>query len=166
MDDFSILAVEKCLLEPLAIIFCPQVVDLLADDIVEKIAAEDESSKLEREQLQQKRSKLHESLLQLHRLDRHNVSGEAYTNDLANLRLSKCIVPKESDEDLGDGSDGTDDIGSLTYEPDEDHRLDSPKPPPPTMAEVMSSPVMEVAVESSRSGKRKKHRSANVWEFS
>jgi hypothetical protein len=79
VDDFSILALEKCLLEPLAVIFCPQVVDMLADDVVENIAAEDESSKLERERLQHKRAKLHKSLLQLHRLDRHNVSGETCT---------------------------------------------------------------------------------------
>ena len=76
MDDFSILAVEKCLLEPLAVIFCPQVVAMLANDVVESIAAEDESSKQERERLQHKKNKLFNSVLQLHRLDRHNVSGE------------------------------------------------------------------------------------------
>ena len=76
MDDFSSLAVEKCLLEPLAVIFCPKVVDLLADGVVQNIAAEDEGSRLERERLQHRKAKLFESLPKLHRLNRHNISGE------------------------------------------------------------------------------------------
>ena len=76
MDDFSTLAVEKCLLEPLADIFCSPVVDMLADDTVEAIAAEDESSKLVRRRLEEKAATLSSALLQLHRLDRHNVSGK------------------------------------------------------------------------------------------
>jgi hypothetical protein len=99
VDDFSNLAVEKCLLEPLAVIFGPQVVDTLADGVVEKIAAEDESSKLERERLLHKRTKLQESLLQLHRLDRHNV-----TNAGESLHLD--------DDDLANGHDGTDGVRS------------------------------------------------------
>ncbi len=78
MDDFSILAVEKCLLEPLAIIFNSRVVGGLADDIVRAIATEDENSKLERERLTSKLKTLQSCLEQLHRLDRHNVSGEMY----------------------------------------------------------------------------------------
>ena len=75
MDDFSILAVEKCLLEPLTIIFNSSVVDTLADDIVVAIAAENESSKVEREKLTLKMKTLRNCLEQLHRLDRHNLSG-------------------------------------------------------------------------------------------
>ena len=82
VDDFSTLAVEKCLLEPLADIFCPRVVDRLTDDTVEAIAAEDESSKLERSRLEVKVATLRSALLQLHRLDRHNVSGEIYRHDI------------------------------------------------------------------------------------
>lgn len=131
--------------------------DILADDIVENIAAEDESSKLERGRLQHKRAKLSESLLQLHRLDRHNVSGETCTHDLAKLRLSKCIVPKGSDESLhldddslGDGPDGTDDVGSLA------------ESPVLAMSEAVYEP--EVA-EFPRYGKKKKHPTASLWEW-
>jgi hypothetical protein len=157
VDDFSILAVEKCLLEPLAVIFCPQIVDTLADDVVENIAAEDESSKLERGRLQHKRTKLYKSLLQLHRLDRLNVSGEICTHDLANLRLSKCIVPKGSDESLhleddspGSEPDETDDVGSLTESP--------------VLATSEAAYEPEV-VEVPRFEKKKKHPNASLWEW-
>ncbi|KIW71962.1 hypothetical protein PV04_00188 [Phialophora macrospora] len=100
VDDFGNLAVEKCLLEPLAVIFRPQVVDTLPDGVVENIAAEDESSRLERGRLLHKRTKLQESLLQLHRLDRHNVTGADESPYL--------------DDDLADGHDGIDGVGSPT----------------------------------------------------
>ncbi|EXJ65394.1 hypothetical protein A1O7_01735 [Cladophialophora yegresii CBS 114405] len=102
VDDFSNLAVEKCLLEPLAVIFCPKVVDSLADDVVENIAAEDENSKLERGRLLHKRVKLQESLLQLHRLDRHNVTGAKESPQL------------DDDDSLADGSEGIDGARSPT----------------------------------------------------
>ena len=76
MDDFSILAVEKCLLEPLLTIFSASVVDLLPDHIVEAIAAEDEDSKVVRARLEAKLAKLDSALRKLHRLDRHNVTGK------------------------------------------------------------------------------------------
>ena len=78
MDDFSILAVEKCLLEPLAIIFNSRVIGSLADDVIRAIATEEKSSKLERERLTSKLKTLQICLEQLHRLDRHNVSGNMY----------------------------------------------------------------------------------------
>jgi hypothetical protein len=87
VDDFSTLAVEKCLLEPLSIIFSSRIVDSLADDIIEAIAAEDESSRVERGRLALKVNKLQSGLHQLHRLDRHNVSGEMYTCFVTRLKL-------------------------------------------------------------------------------
>jgi hypothetical protein len=76
VDDFSILAVEKCLLEPLANIFSAAVVDTLPDHTVEAIAAEDEDSKVVRARLEEKRATLSSALRQLHRLERHNVTGK------------------------------------------------------------------------------------------
>jgi hypothetical protein len=78
VDDFSTLAVEKCLLEPLAVIFTSRIVNGLADDIVQAIAAENESSKLERGRLAMKVETLQSGLQKLHRLDRHKVAGELY----------------------------------------------------------------------------------------
>ena len=72
------LAVEKCLLEPLSVIFTSRIVHDLADDIVQAIAAENESSRLERGRLTTKLEILQSGLQKLHRLDRHKASGEFY----------------------------------------------------------------------------------------
>jgi hypothetical protein len=86
VDDFSTLAVEKCLLEPLSTIFSSRIVECLADDIVGAIAAEDETSKLERGRLALKVDKLQSGLHRLHRLDRH-VASEMHAFLIANLEL-------------------------------------------------------------------------------
>lgn len=75
VDDFSNLAVEKCLLEPLLAIFRPQSVEKLPEETVQAIAAEEEDSKLERARLKEKTSILQRSLAQLRRLHRHNLKG-------------------------------------------------------------------------------------------
>jgi hypothetical protein len=76
--------------------------------------------------------------------------------DLANLRLSKCIVPKESDESqhldddsLGDEPDGTDGVGSLAESP--------------TLSTLQAVYKSEVA-EYPSFGKKKKHPAASIWE--
>ncbi|OAP61908.1 hypothetical protein AYL99_04111 [Fonsecaea erecta] len=74
VDDFSVLGVEKCLLETLAVIFCPRVVSLLSDETVKAIAEEDEGSRVERERLEQRVRTLSSGLSQLRRFDRHNIS--------------------------------------------------------------------------------------------
>ena len=90
MIDFGNLAVEKCLLEPLATIFCPRAVEMLRDDTVYAIAAEDESSRLERARLQEKVASLQKSLADLRRLRRYNWSGEFYQYDVVSM-LADCI---------------------------------------------------------------------------
>ena len=65
-------------MEPLAVIFTSRIVNGLADDIVQAIAAENESSKLERGRLAMKVETLQSGLQKLHRLDRHKVAGELY----------------------------------------------------------------------------------------
>jgi len=91
VDDFSTLAVEKCLLEPLSIIFTSRIVNSLADDIVQAIAAEDESSKLERDRLAMKVETLQSGLQKLHRLDRHKVSGEPYAGPSSNYETDGIL---------------------------------------------------------------------------
>ncbi|RMD39935.1 hypothetical protein DV735_g5197, partial [Chaetothyriales sp. CBS 134920] len=77
VDDFSNLAVEKCLLEPVSTIFSSGVVDALQDSIVEDIAAEDENSRIERRRLEEKIAVLQACLKQLHRLDRHHLADKS-----------------------------------------------------------------------------------------
>lgn len=55
--------------------------DLLPDHLVETIAAEDESSKVVREQLERKIATLGSALRQLHRLDRHNVGSKMFVTE-------------------------------------------------------------------------------------
>ena len=78
MDDFSSLAVEKCLLEPLSSIFCTKNIEALDDDLVRIVAAEGNNSRMERKRLNKKLSILQRSLSQLHRLKRYNLAGKCY----------------------------------------------------------------------------------------
>lgn len=80
-DDFSVLAVENCLLEPIALIFCSRVVTTLPDPTVEAIAAEDESSRVERKRLEKKISTLKTCLHHLHRFDRRTIPGKSPESD-------------------------------------------------------------------------------------
>ena len=86
VDDFSNLAIEKCLLEPLPAIFTSQTVNLLEDSIVADIAAEDEISRHERILLEEKVKILQTSLQRLHALDRHHLTRNTVQ---ALLRLSE-----------------------------------------------------------------------------
>jgi hypothetical protein len=52
----------------------------LDESLVVSIAAEDETSKREREKLEEKMARLDRGLKQLHRIERHKVSGEPPLN--------------------------------------------------------------------------------------
>jgi hypothetical protein len=71
VDVFSVLSIEKCLLEKLPGIFCPEVVIGLDDSLLQSIAAETEESKAERASSTKKLQILEATLKALHRLDRH-----------------------------------------------------------------------------------------------
>jgi hypothetical protein len=76
VDDFGMLAVEKCLLELLASIFSPRVVESLLDRVVEEIAAEDETSKAGREKLEEKARTLSSALSQIRRFGGESMSSK------------------------------------------------------------------------------------------
>jgi hypothetical protein len=71
VDVFSVLSIEKCLLEKLPKIFYPEVVIGLSDSVLESIAAETEDSKAERVSSTKKLEVLEATLKLLNRLDRH-----------------------------------------------------------------------------------------------
>lgn len=147
-------------MEPLAVIFCPQVVDVLASDVVENIAAEDESSQLERRRLQQKKAKLHNSLLHLHRLDRHNTSGKICTHALTDLRLSQGTVLKGSDESSHlDGNSVSDELVGI-----DDSENEQESPILEVIETVYEAEVAEYVGPSKRT--KKKHPYASRWESS
>lgn len=182
MDDFSTLAVEKCLLEPLSIIFSSRIVDSLSDGIVEAIAAEDESSKLERGRLALKVNTLQSGLKQLHRLDRHNISGKMYAGLVACLKLMNIIATKVIDEDISEENLSTTSrlTGKANTEsPTKAPSLTSPEHlpwadtndtgmDPFTAHEVeITEPLDELEVSSipqEPKKKKKKHPGAAMWE--
>lgn len=80
VDDFSNLAVEKCLLEPLLHIFGPRTVERMTDDVVKNIALEDENMQAERRRLTNKLTVLETSMSRLQRLDKHSLTGQFCIN--------------------------------------------------------------------------------------
>ncbi|KAL9597816.1 MAG: hypothetical protein Q9219_004893 [cf. Caloplaca sp. 3 TL-2023] len=75
VDNFSVLAVEKCVLSDLANILSPDVIMRLDDPLVSAIAAESESSILERQRCTEKLKILREGLATLNRFNRFRSAG-------------------------------------------------------------------------------------------
>ena len=75
VDNFSVLAVENCMLSDLAHILSPDVVMKLNDDSVSAIAAESEDSMLERQRSTEKLKTLQEGLVTLNHLSRPRNAG-------------------------------------------------------------------------------------------
>ena len=98
MDDFSNLAVEECFIKPLSTIFTPRTVGMLEDYVIEDIAAEDESSRHERQRLGQKINVLQTSLHRLHSLDRHHLARKTFQPLLTIvLLIVRLVVTKSKD---------------------------------------------------------------------
>lgn len=105
VDDFSVLAVEKCLLEPLLDIFSPKLVEALDEQLVQSIAEETEELQLERTRLNEKLRTLQKALSDLRRLDRHKLS-ESFRRNAAHKADSKEDDDSEESAEIGsvDGS--------------------------------------------------------------
>lgn len=79
VDDFAVLAVEKCLLQRLPHLLSAQTVMGLDDATVARIAAESEESQLERSLANEKLKILEPTLEVLRGLDRHNSGGKFFS---------------------------------------------------------------------------------------
>ncbi|KAL8726148.1 MAG: hypothetical protein Q9166_006905 [cf. Caloplaca sp. 2 TL-2023] len=77
IDNFCVLAVEKCMLNDLADILSPDTVMRLGDDLVNAIAAESESSMLERQRTTEELKTLKEGLVLLNRFSPLRSAGDA-----------------------------------------------------------------------------------------
>jgi hypothetical protein len=75
VDDFSVLAVEKCLMKRLPDLLSPKTVMTLDDATVTQIAAESEESKIERSGATDKLKVLESALVVLRSLERHKLVG-------------------------------------------------------------------------------------------
>ncbi len=88
VDNFSVLAVEKCMLSNLAEILSPDIVMKLSDDLVSAIAAESESSMLERQRTTEKLKTLQEGLVTLNRFNRLRSAGMSAHSGLVKYLLT------------------------------------------------------------------------------
>lgn len=75
VDNFSVLAVEKCMLSDLADILSPDITIKLSDDEVNALAAESETSVLERRRATEELKVLQEGLTDLNRFSRLRGAG-------------------------------------------------------------------------------------------
>jgi hypothetical protein len=71
IDDFSVLAVEACVVEELPTLFCPAKVLDIGDEMLAKLAAEDEESSIERDQCIVKLKVLENGLRELKDVQEH-----------------------------------------------------------------------------------------------
>ena len=100
VDNFSVLAVEKCMLSNLGHILSPDIVMRLSDDLVSAIAAESESSMLERQRTTEKLKTLQEGLLTLNRFNRLRSAGTSALSSLVKYLLTwlrECRRTKRGD---------------------------------------------------------------------
>lgn len=86
MDDFSVLAVECCVVQKLPGLFSPEVVYLLDDETVRRIAAEDEAAAAERARLADMLSVLEAGLEDLRQ-------RAGYQSGMHGARLSLHVQP-------------------------------------------------------------------------
>lgn len=87
VDNFSVLAVEKCLLRNLADILSPDIIIKLSDDEVNALAAESETSMLERRRATDELATLQEGLTILNRFSQLRAAGKS-THILCTVGLS------------------------------------------------------------------------------
>jgi hypothetical protein len=85
VDNFSVLSIEKCLLQKLPEMFTPEIVLGLGDDEIESIAAESGESRAERSRASEKLKVLESTLKVLQSLDRHKASGESFLRSFSAL---------------------------------------------------------------------------------
>ncbi|KAK2744858.1 hypothetical protein FQN57_004182 [Myotisia sp. PD_48] len=94
VDNIAVLAIESCLIKRLPELFVPENVLTLTDDVIEKIAMENEEAALERKSLTEKLQILEAGLWELSRLGNHR----KYTGELRSEIILEDydFVPDES----------------------------------------------------------------------
>ncbi len=76
VDNFSVLAVEKCVLSDLANCLSPERVMMLGDGLIGNIASETENSLNERRRTTEKLQTLNKGMLTLNRFNRQKLAGQ------------------------------------------------------------------------------------------
>jgi hypothetical protein len=89
VDDFSVLAVESCLVQKLPTLFCPEDVLDIDDTTVATLASEDEESTTERARCNEKLKILEEGLKALQSVQEYPVDLEGMSDSNS---VGKCIL--------------------------------------------------------------------------
>ena len=76
VDNFSVLAVEHCVISDLANCLSPEKVMKLDENLVNSIAAETEDAQIERRRTTEKLRTLNEGMWTLNRFSRHKLTGK------------------------------------------------------------------------------------------
>ena len=92
IDDFSVLAVEKCVLQQLPEVFSPKTVISLDDTLAAKVAAETDESRAERTETIQKLRILETALIVLRSLAQSQTLGMASQVSMASATQSLTIL--------------------------------------------------------------------------
>ena len=92
IDDFSVLAVEKCVLQQLPEVFSPKTVISLDDTLAAKVAAETDESRAERAETIQKLRILETALIVLRSLAQSQTLGMASQVSMASATQSLTIL--------------------------------------------------------------------------
>lgn len=108
VDNFSVLSIEKCLLQKLPSMFTPEIVLGLEDNQVESIAAESEESLTERNRATEKLTVLEKTLKILQGLDRHKTAGKFFSGPETMAATNPTVafdVEEHSSTNEAEGSD-------------------------------------------------------------
>ena len=161
--------------------FSSEVVDTLSDNAIEEIAAEDESTRLERQRLEEKVTALQSLLERLRRLDRHHLAGSIIQSHLQVKRLTPPTDVRRVDEQIATGfsaienqldsdadSSGAGEQSSNPIEEEHvnDNGSDVGVPEPAFDSGRAATPVdgAEDWAPLTKKAKKKKHQSASIYE--
>lgn len=148
VDDFSVLAVECCLVQKLPGLFSPEVVYLLDDETVRRIAAEDDATAAERARLTDMLSVLEAGLADLRQ-------RTGYQSGARGTRLPLHVQPRPGSEPALEGVSKV--VNGVTPTRAAERIPDSPlseaQPPPPPPAEEVYDGVGVKSKKDKKKGK-------------
>ncbi|MCJ1474752.1 hypothetical protein MMC13_003412 [Lambiella insularis] len=168
VDDFSNLAVEKCFLDPLSTMFTSRTVNMLEDDVIEDIAAEDESSRQERQRLGQKINILEQSLQRLHSLDRYYLALMIKASDVPKVGRSISDADSElSDFDAAERDEASTEKVEQDHTENTERALFSTDDAPAYSDDQQNTTLVDPSDDwANFKSKKKRHPSANFFEKS
>ena len=126
VDNFSVLAVEKCTLGNLDHVLSPNIVMKLSDELVSSIAAESEESMLERQRTTEKLKTLKEGLTTLNLYNQLRSTSTPPQNDLLVSTIDKDVEANNDDDVTSSNNATPNDSPSSVHSNNPDSRSEAP----------------------------------------